>query len=119
MCADRAIGPSSNAKCTRHTTQHQQHTNKNTNSFVQECAARGLLVLLDLHRTAAARDIPELWCVLGFVCVFGSVLSVCCCSASCFFYPPTHTSTPKKPNRYDSEYPEAKVLQAWRTVVLR
>ena len=28
---------------------------------MQECAARGLLVLLDLHRTAAARDIPELW----------------------------------------------------------
>ncbi|KAF8072699.1 Endoglucanase [Scenedesmus sp. PABB004] len=29
--------------------------------FVQECAARGLLVLLDLHRLAAAADIPELW----------------------------------------------------------
>lgn len=29
--------------------------------FVQECAKRGLLVLLDMHRLAAASDIPELW----------------------------------------------------------
>jgi hypothetical protein len=31
---------------------------------VQECAKRGLLVMLDMHRLAAAKDIPELWCVL-------------------------------------------------------
>jgi aryl-phospho-beta-D-glucosidase BglC (GH1 family) len=29
--------------------------------FIQECARRGLLVLLDMHRLAAASDIPELW----------------------------------------------------------
>ncbi|WIA08695.1 hypothetical protein OEZ85_008120 [Tetradesmus obliquus] len=29
--------------------------------FIQECARRGLLVLLDMHRLAAAQDIPELW----------------------------------------------------------
>ena len=29
--------------------------------FVQECAKRGLLVMLDMHRLAAAKDIPELW----------------------------------------------------------
>lgn len=29
--------------------------------FVQECAKRGLLVMLDLHRLAAAKGIPELW----------------------------------------------------------
>lgn len=29
--------------------------------FVQECARRGLLVMLDMHRLAAAKDIPELW----------------------------------------------------------
>lgn len=29
--------------------------------FVQACAVRGVLVLLDLHRLAAAKDIPELW----------------------------------------------------------
>jgi hypothetical protein len=37
--------------------------------------------MLDLHRLAAANDIPELW--------------------------------------YDEEYPEAKVMEAWRTIVLR
>jgi hypothetical protein len=37
--------------------------------------------MLDMHRLAAAKDIPELW--------------------------------------YDQEYPEAKVLEAWRTIVLR
>ena len=47
-------------------TPTRTHTTTRTHpparhSFVQECAARGLLVLLDLHRTAAARDIPELW----------------------------------------------------------
>eukprot|EP00775_Hariotina_reticulata_P006321 gene6321-6556_t len=49
--------------------------------LVQGCASRGLLVLLDMHRLAAAKDIPELW--------------------------------------YDSEHSEDKVLQAWRTIVLR
>jgi hypothetical protein len=49
--------------------------------FVQECARRGLLVLLDMHRLAAASDIPELW--------------------------------------YSAEYPEAAVLQGWKTMVLR
>lgn len=49
--------------------------------FVQECARRGLLVLLDLHRLAAAKDIPDLW--------------------------------------YDKQYPEAVVMQAWKTMVLR
>lgn len=49
--------------------------------FVQECAQRGLLVMLDMHRLAAAKDIPELW--------------------------------------YDAEYPEAAVLKAWKTIVLR
>lgn len=29
--------------------------------FVQECAKRGLLVMLDMHRLAAKNDIPELW----------------------------------------------------------
>ena len=28
--------------------------------FVNECAKRGLLVMLDMHRLAAAKDIPEL-----------------------------------------------------------
>jgi aryl-phospho-beta-D-glucosidase BglC (GH1 family) len=29
--------------------------------FIQECALRGLLVLLDLHRLDAAGGIPDLW----------------------------------------------------------
>ncbi len=29
--------------------------------FVQECAKRGLLVMLDMHRLAAAGGIPDLW----------------------------------------------------------
>ncbi|GBF95880.1 1,4-beta-glucanase [Raphidocelis subcapitata] len=29
--------------------------------FVEECAKRGLLVMPDMHRLAAAKDIPELW----------------------------------------------------------
>jgi hypothetical protein len=29
-------------------------------SFVEECAKRGLLVMPDMHRLAAAKDIPEL-----------------------------------------------------------
>eukprot|EP00878_Enallax_costatus_P013005 GHUV01013588.1.p1 GENE.GHUV01013588.1~~GHUV01013588.1.p1 ORF type:complete len:366 (+),score=118.90 GHUV01013588.1:2049-3146(+) len=49
--------------------------------FVQECARRGLLVLLDLHRLSAAKEIPELW--------------------------------------YDEQYPEAAVMKAWRTILLR
>ena len=49
--------------------------------FIQECAVRGVLVMLDMHRLAAAKDIPELW--------------------------------------YDQDYPEAKVLEAWKTIVLR
>ena len=29
-------------------------------SFINECAKRGILVMLDMHRLAGAKDIPEL-----------------------------------------------------------
>lgn len=32
---------------------------------MQECAKRGLLVMLDMHRLVAANDIPELWYAEG------------------------------------------------------
>jgi hypothetical protein len=50
------------ATCWRpHSLWHAELCKRVVCRFVQECAKRGLLVMLDMHRLVAANEIPELW----------------------------------------------------------